>query len=310
VTAGQIAAAGRRDSRDRTEAELLAREEARLQLGDLAQRLECPFSWDDLVLPEAVLESLRDLAFEAADRPVVWERVEARRLFPQGRGLLALFSGPPGTGKTMASQVLAASLGVDLFRVDLSTVVSKWVGETSRNLQRILARAADLDLVLLFDEADALFGKRTRVEDAQDRFANTDTGHLLQAIESYRGVAILATNRRGDVDQAFTRRLRHAFEFPLPDARQRAVLWRRLVGELCGADRLAAVDGELEPLSTLVEVSGAQIKFAVLSALFLARRERVAPSIRHLIRGLTRELLKEGRTLGPSAQERWGAHGG
>ncbi|MBZ4420168.1 ATP-binding protein [Myxococcus sp. RHSTA-1-4] len=307
---GRIAAVARHRVTGPEEAEALVREASRAQLGDLAQRLECPFTWEDLLLPEVLREGLRDLVFEARERAAFWEEHAARRLFPQGRGLLALFSGPPGTGKTMAAQVVAASLGVDLFRIDLSTVVSKYVGETSRNLQRILSRAADLDLVLLFDEADALFGQRTEIRDAHDRFANTDTSHLLQAIESYRGVALLASNRRGDIDRAFTRRLRYMLEFPAPDVAQRTTLWRRMVGELAGPQRLAALEAELPSLAEALELSGAQIKLGVLSALFAARREGTQVELRHLLRGVERELLKEGRALSSRTRERWVGRGG
>ncbi len=305
TTAGQIAEARWRDVRGPDEAEALLRDGARRELGDLAQRLECPFGWDDLVLPETLRRALEELVFEAGDRSALWERAEARRLFPQGRALLALFTGPPGTGKTMAAQVIAAELGVDLYRVDLSAVVSKYVGETSRNLERVLRRASDLDLVLLFDECEALFGRRTKVEDAHDRFANTDTSHLLQAIESYRGVALLASNRRGDMDAAFTRRLRYVLDFPPPDAERRAVLWRKLVEAMAGTARLAALDADLAALARMLEVSGAQIKYAVLTGLFLSRRHGVPLGLRHLLRGVERELVKEGRGLGPRVLERW-----
>ncbi len=309
VTVGQIAAVAARAPQDRLAVEALVREEARRQLGDLAQPLECPFAWDDLVVPTTLAEALRDLAFEAEQRVAFWDRPAARRLFPQGRGLLALFSGPSGTGKTMATQVLAAGIGVDLFRVSLSAVVSKYVGETSRNLERILTRAADLDLVLLFDEADALFGTRTKVEDAHDRFANTDTGHLLQAIESYRGIAILATNRRGDVDAAFIRRLRYVLDFPLPDAAGRTRIWQRLVAELGGPARVAALRAELLGLGEELELSGAQIKNAVLSGLFHAQRDGKPLAVRHLLRGVERELHKDGRALSPRVWERWSPRG-
>jgi hypothetical protein len=306
---GQIAAAARQRIDGPAEAEALVRESARRQLGDLAQRLDCPFAWDDLVVPPALQSALEDLVFEAGDRIAFWERPEARRLFPQGRGLIGLFSGPPGTGKTMAAQVVARSLEVDLFRIDLSTVVSKWVGETSRNLERVLARAADLDLVLLFDEADALFGQRTEVQDAHDRYANTDTNHLLQAIESYRGVALLASNRRGDIDPAFMRRLRYVLHFPAPDAGLRARLWRRLVGELAGHECAEELAAELAELADSLELAGGQIKYAVLGGLFAARQARAPLRMEHLMVGVERELAKEGRAPSARLRDRWGRHG-
>jgi hypothetical protein len=286
------------------QATALLRESAREQLGELALRLECPFGRADLVLPATLELTLDELVFEAQERVAFWERPEAIRLFPQGRGLLALLCGPPGTGKTMTAQVVAAELGMDLFRVDLAAVVSKWVGETSRNLDRLLSRAAQLDVVLLFDEADALFGKRTEVKEANDRFANTDTGYLLQAIESYPGIAILSTNRKGDIDPAFMRRLRFLLDYPMPDSAERLRLWQNLIGELAGAGRRDALQTDLSRLAEAAEVSGAQIKYAVLNAVFSARREARPIAAGHLLRGLQRELAKEGRPLGDRLRER------
>jgi len=288
------------------EASALLREAARDSLGDLAQRLECPFRRDDLVLTPALERTLDELLFEAQDRATFWERPEARRLFPQGRGLLAMLCGPPGTGKTMTAQVVAAALGVDLFRIDLAAVVSKWVGETSRNLDRLLNRAAELDVVLLFDEADALFGRRTEIKEANDRFANTDTGYLLQAIETYRGIALLATNRKADIDPAFLRRLRYVVDYPVPDPSDRDRIWQLVLTELAGAARALELRADLERLAAAVEVTGAQIKFAVLSAVFSARRDARPVGPADLVAGLERELAKEGRPLGDRVRERLG----
>jgi hypothetical protein len=288
------------------EASALLREAARGSLGDLAQRLECPFTRDDLVLTPSLERGLDELLFEAQDRATFWERPEARRLFPQGRGLLAMLCGPPGTGKTMSAQVIAAALGVDLFRIDLAAVVSKWVGETSRNLDRLLTRAAELDVVLLFDEADALFGRRTEIKEANDRFANTDTGYLLQAIESYRGIALLATNRKADIDPAFLRRLRYVVDYPVPDQADRSRIWQRVVAELAGAARALELRADLERLAAAVEMTGAQIKFSVLSAVFRARRDARPVTLADLVAGLERELAKEGRPLGDRVRERLG----
>jgi adenylate kinase family enzyme len=309
VTAGDVAAIGLRAPHSPAEAGAIVREASRHQLGDLARFVEASFEWDDLVVPEPLRCALRDLVFEAGERAVFWEQPSARRLFPQGRGLFALFTGTPGTGKTMAAQVLARALGLDLFRISLATVVSKYVGETSKNLHRILARAEAMDAVLLFDEADALFGKRTEIKDAHDRFANTDTNYLLQAIESYRGIAILATNKKANIDPAFTRRLRYVLEFPRPDPAHRRRLWERLVAELAGADRAAALAGPLGDLAAHVDASGAQIKYAVLASLFAARRDGTTLAARHLLYGLERELSKEGRALGDRERERVSAHG-
>ncbi len=286
------------------EAAALVREATRHRLGDLAQWMDCPFGWDDLVLPDSLRESLDDLVYEAHARAAFWEDMAARRLFPQGRGLFALMAGPPGTGKTMAAQVIAASLGLDLFRISLSSVVSKYIGETAKNLQHIFSRAEEMDAVLLFDEADALFSRRTEVKDAHDRFANMDTNHLLQAVESYGGVALLATNRKANIDPAFLRRIRYVLEFPKPGPAERRALWRRLITELTEQpvdERLGVL---LDGLAEAIEATGAQIKYAVLTALFAARRDASPVGLPHLLRGLERELMKEGRALSDRDRER------
>jgi AAA+ superfamily predicted ATPase len=305
VNVGDIAGAARTRVENSQEAGESVRQAARTRLGNLAQLLKCPFGWDDLVLPETLRETLRDIVFEASTRGVFWENQNALRMFPQGRGLMALFSGPPGTGKTMAAQVIAASLKYDLFRIDLSSVVSKYVGETSQNLERILSRAAEMDAVLLFDEADAMFSKRSNeIRDAQDKFANTDAAYLLQAIESYPGIALLATNQKSNIDPAFIRRLRFVVSFPLPDAPQRLEIWRNVVTGLTDEKRLSELDGGLKVLAESIDATGAQIKYAVLGALFVAKREGGELSVEHLLRGLERELAKEGRGLSSRERER------
>jgi adenylate kinase family enzyme len=299
VHVGDIADAARARVADSEEAVKQVRQSARSRLGNLAQLLECPFGWDDLVVPDLLQETLKDIVFEARNRGAFWEQDNARCMFPQGRGLMALFSGPPGTGKTMAAQVIAARLQHDLFRIDLSSVVSKYVGETSQNLEKILSRAADMDAVLLFDEADAMFSKRVNeVRDAQDKFANTDAAYLLQAIESFPGIAILATNQKHNVDPAFIRRLRFVVEIGRPAPAQRLAIWTKVITGLEGVERVEAMREDLKSLADNIEVTGAQIKFAVLGAIFIARRARKNLETAHLFRGLERELAKEGRSLG------------
>jgi hypothetical protein len=305
VHVGDIADAARARVTNSEDAVKRVRHAARTRLGNLAQLLECPFDWDDLVVSDVLRETLKDIVFEAGARGAFWEMDNARRMFPQGRGLMALFSGPPGTGKTMAAQVIAAQLKHDLFRIDLSSIVSKYVGETSQNLEKILSRAADLDAVLLFDEADALFSKRvSEVRDAQDKFANTDAAYLLQAIESFPGIAILATNQKHNIDPAFMRRLRFLMPFDLPDAAQRLAIWTKVITGLVGPDQAAALQDDVKSLADSIEVTGAQIKFSVLGALFIARRARKDLELAHLLRGLERELAKEGRALGGRERKR------
>jgi SpoVK/Ycf46/Vps4 family AAA+-type ATPase len=282
---------------------------ARYRLGDLAQHVATPFRLDDLIVSNTVRDILDDFIFEAGERNSLWENETIRRLFPQGRGLMALLSGPSGTGKTMAAQVIANELGLALFRIDLAAVVSKYVGETSRNLERILSRAQNMDVVLLFDEADALLGKRTEIKDAHDRFANTDTNYLLQALESdYQGIALLSTNRKENIDEAFLRRIRYLIEFPKPDAQQRLILWQRLTTELAGPAakhvRSPAFVQNLQTIAQGIELTGAQIKYAVLAALFAARRKREPLHTGHLLHGIDRELMKEGRVLTQREKDR------
>jgi adenylate kinase family enzyme len=305
VHVGDIADAARARVAGPQEAVERVRLSARTRLGNLAQLLECPFGWDDLVVPAPLRETLQDIVFEARTRAAFWEQEHARRMFPQGRGLMALLGGPPGTGKTMAAQVIAASLNHDLFRIDLSSVVSKYVGETSQNLERILSRAADMDAVLLFDEADAMFSKRVNeVRDAQDKFANTDAAYLLQAIESFPGIAILTTNQKHNIDPAFIRRLRFVIDFEKPNASQRLEIWTKVIGGLAGSDRAETMLDDLKMLAESVEVTGAQIKFAVLGAMFIAKRAGQSLEMTHVLRGLERELTKEGRSLGSRDRKR------
>ncbi|MEI7897515.1 MAG: AAA family ATPase [bacterium] len=307
LTIGDITAMSERDVQNLDEAKESLSASTRNRLGSLAQLLECPFGQDDLVISGFLRESLADFIYEARERKRFWENERARNLFPQGRGLIGLFSGPPGTGKTMAAQVIAARLGLELYRIDLSAVVSKYVGETSQNLERILSRAANLDIVLLFDEADALFGKRTEVKDAHDRFANTDTSHLLQAIENYRGIAILATNRKENIDHAFIRRLRYVLDFPKPDAHHRKEIWTKVLDKLLTNEQQPSLNGQLNVL-TQVELTGSQIKYALLSAVFSAGRDKKNLGMTHLIRGIDRELMKEGRTLSTREREKLMEH--
>jgi hypothetical protein len=272
----------------------LAREFSRGRLDDLGHLLECPFSRADLQLPERLSRLLDEFLFEARDRIRFWENEQARRLFPRGTGLIALLSGPPGTGKTMAAQVIAAELELDLYRIDLASTVNKYIGETAKNLKRLFARAADMNAVLLFDEADALFSKRTEVRDSHDRYANADTNYLLQLIEDYPGVGLLASNKRQNIDEAFVRRVRYLLFFPRPDAGQRLAIWRQIVRELAGEERELALADGLEQAAVRVEATGAQIKNAVLAAMFLARQTGHPLGVEELRHGLERELSNQG----------------
>jgi hypothetical protein len=244
---------------------------ARSRLQGVGRAIDPQFDWDDLVLPKAVEDGLRRVAFEARARAGLLASKDSARIFAGSAGLSALFSGPPGVGKTMAAQVIARELGVNLLIVDLAVVTSKYIGETAKNLSAAFAQAHASGAVLLFDEADAMFARRIDNKDAIDRHANADTGHLLQLLEAHEGVAILATNRRSAIDPAFIRRLRHSVDFPRPDAAERAKIWRLALAPF-GSDLLP----DREALARLAErhdLTPAQIKGrGVDRALHRARR--------------------------------------
>jgi SpoVK/Ycf46/Vps4 family AAA+-type ATPase len=207
------------------------------------------------------------------------------------RGLNILFAGPSGVGKTMAAQILAHDAELDIYRIDLASVVSKYIGETERNLERIFVAARSSNAVLFFDEADALFGKRSEVKDAHDRYANIEVAYLLQRMEDYDGVAILATNLRRNLDDAFARRLHHTIEFPQPEAPDRERLWRAMLPPLAPLSR----DIDFGFLARQFELTGGHIRNVVLAAAFLAAEEGTAIAMGHLMRAVARELQKLGR---------------
>jgi hypothetical protein len=301
---GDIIAIGRQAPESAEMCSTLAKERKRHHLGELGKLIECPFAWDDLVVAARLREELEDFAFEAATRVEFWEGEDARRLFPRGTGQIGLMVGPPGTGKTMAAQVIARQLDLDLIRIDLASVLSKYIGETAKNLGKIFSRAARMNAVLFFDEADALFSKRTDVSDSHDRHANTDTNYLLQLIEDYRGVALLVTNKKRNIDGAFLRRVRYVFDFRLPAGPERLQIWRSVVGTLVGVERRRTLEPTLAALAESVDMSGAEIKNALLGAIFIARRHNRSLSMRELLVACTRELQKSGRVIGSSERER------
>ncbi|MCB0186266.1 MAG: ATP-binding protein, partial [Caldilineaceae bacterium] len=198
------------------------------RLSTLARKIEPRFAWADLVLPDDQKEILRELVATIRQRPKVLEEWGVGAKLAASAGVTVLFAGPPGTGKTMAAEVIAGELGLDLYKIDLSSVVSKYIGETEKNLERIFTEAASSNAILFFDEADAIFGKRAEVKDAHDRYANVEISYLLQRMEQYDGVTILATNLRGNLDEAFTRRLHFAVDFPFPRVKDRLRIWQTL----------------------------------------------------------------------------------
>ena len=270
-----------------------ARAQAGHDLATLARKIEPRSSWDDIVLPAKQKSQLQDLCAHAKYHHLVWETWEFERKLSLGKGLNALFSGPPGTGKTMAAEVIAHELELDLYQIDLSQVVSKYIGETEKNLNRIFTAAANSNAMLLFDEADALFGKRSEVRDAHDRYANIEVSYLLQKMEDYEGIAILTTNLRSNIDEAFVRRLRFIIEFPFPGEQERQQIWQQIWPD---AIPLSS-DLDLDFLARQFEVTGASIRNIALTAAFLAASDGGNITHHHLLGALRREYQKMGKIL-------------
>lgn len=260
---------------------------------DLLTPVPLPYTWEDLVLAPHVAQHLREVGGQARLRGEVLDRWGFADLTPMGRGLTALFSGPSGCGKTMAAQVLARSLGLQLYRADLAGVVSKYIGETEKHLRTIFDACQRAPVLLLFDEADALFGKRTQVRDAHDRFANIEIDYLLQRMEQFDGLAVLATNRKSDLDGAFLRRLRFVIDFVPPGAAERERLWRRALQARTDATGEPVVDDlDWAGLGAELDLSGADIKSAATAAAFLARSQNTRIGMRHVLTAARRELEK------------------
>jgi len=275
------------------------REQARPRLDDLALRIEPAAAWDDLVLPGPQLEMLREIALHVRHRATVYERWGFAGKGSRGLGISALFAGPSGTGKTMAAEVLANELRLDLYRIDLSSVVSKYIGETEKNLRRVFDAAEEGGAILLFDEADALFGKRSEVKDSHDRYANIEISYLLQRMEAYRGLAILTTNQKGAVDQAFLRRLRFVVQFPFPDPEQRAEIWRRIYPSETPTEAL-----DYAKLARL-NITGGNIRNIALGAAFLAAGEDEPVGMEQVLRAARSEYAKLEKPLSDAEIGGW-----
>ncbi len=261
-------------------------------MGSLAQKLPLPYRREDLVAPPHIERELDlALAWIRHQRKVLDDWGFSRRV-ALGRGLTALFAGEPGTGKTMAVQVLARELGVDAFRVDLSRVMSKYIGETEKNLGALFDEASASGAMLFFDEADALFGKRSKVTDAHDRYANVEVGYLLQRMEEHDGITVLATNRQRDLDEAFLRRFHVIVDFPMPLEADRLRIWRGMIPAEMETEEL-----DLAQLAREYETSGGEIKNAALAAAFLAAAEGRSVTTEHLRDAIRRELLKSGKAI-------------
>jgi SpoVK/Ycf46/Vps4 family AAA+-type ATPase len=259
-------------------------------LGTLAKKITPLFKWTDLILPSDQLKQLQEICNHLKYRYVVYRQWGFEQKLSLGKGITVLFSGVPGTGKTMAAEILAREMGLDLYKIDLSSVVSKYIGETEKNLSRIFTEAETSNAILFFDEADALFGKRSEVKDAHDRYANIEIGYLLQKMEEYEGLTILATNLRQNMDEAFVRRMRFIVNFPFPDELHRYKIWNVHFPEKA---RCGTIDFEF--LARQFKLAGGNIRNVVINAAFLAASNDIAISMEHLIHATKREFQKVGK---------------
>jgi hypothetical protein len=280
---------------------LAARAIATPPLEGLARHVEPRYGWDDIVLPPDGLAQLHEVCARLRHQGTVLEQWGYGRKHARRGGITALFAGQPGTGKTMAAEIIAGELGLDLYRIDLSAVVSKYIGDTEKNLEKIFRAADQGEAVLLFDEADAIFGKRSEVRDARDRYANVEVAYLLQRIEAYDGLAVLTTNLRGNIDEAFVRRLDCVLEFPMPEEAERLRIWQLALPAEAPLD-----DGvDLGFLARKLKLAGGHIRNIALTAGFLAAQDGGAIGMRHLTRATRREYQKLGKLVAESDFERY-----
>ncbi|MGP8175894.1 MAG: ATP-binding protein [Terracidiphilus sp.] len=277
--------------------EAAARAQSTGGLRRFAEKIQSRGTWESLVLPPYVVRQLRDVCTAERHRQTVYSEWGFDQRLTSGKGLNVLFCGPSGTGKTMAAGILAQELGLDLYRIDLSVVVSKYIGETEKQLNLIFREARASNAVLLFDEADALFGKRSEVKDAHDRYANVEVAYLLQKMEEYEGVVILATNLRRNMDDAFTRRMSHIVEFPFPDAEQRERIWRSIFP----SHAPVASDVEFGFLARQFELAGGNIRNIAVAAAFLAAEKQTKIGMEQCIVATALEIQKTGKL--PSRSE-------
>ena len=263
------------------------------ELGPFAEQQDPCFCWDDMIVEEEVHKNLRYIVNRILYRNVVGQKWGYDDILQYGKGVCALFYGPPGTGKTMAARVLANELGIDLYRIDLSRMVSKYVGETQKNITQLFERAKNMDAILFFDEADAFFSKRTEVSDANDRNSNSEVAHLLQKLEEYEGISILATNLKDNIDDAFKRRFKYMVHFQLPDIEERKKLWKKMFPEKAPRES----DTNLDYFAGKFELSGSEIKEVVVHAAYQAASQNKAIGNKELADAMKICMNKYGVTL-------------
>jgi hypothetical protein len=273
--------------------------QARPGLDNLAQRIDVRATWEEIVLPAPQLAMLREIATHARQRAKVYQTWGFAQKSARGLGISALFAGVSGTGKTMAAEVLANELRLDLYRIDLSQVVSKYIGETEKNLRRVFEAAEEGGVILLFDEADALFGKRSEIKEGLDRYANIEVSYLLQRMEAYRGLAILTTNMKEALDPAFLRRIRFVVQFPFPDTAERIEIWRRMFPPQTPVEGL-----DIAKLAKL-HVAGGNIRNIALNAAFLAADANEPVRMRHVLSAARTEYRKIEKPLTEAEIGEW-----
>ncbi len=263
------------------------------RLISLAKKIDPRYGWEDIILPADQIRLMHEIISTVRSRPVVLEEWGLAKKLASSSGVATLFAGPPGTGKTMAAEIIARELGLDLYKIDLSSVVSKYIGETEKNISRIFEEAETSNAILFFDEADALFGKRSEVRDSHDRYANIEISYLLQRMEAYDGVTILATNLRANLDEAFTRRLQFIVDFPFPQEEDRLRIWKALFPKNVPAEE----DLDFQELARRYKLPGANIRNIILSAVYLAAEDGKRVKMQHLLHGTHRELQKMRRLI-------------
>jgi SpoVK/Ycf46/Vps4 family AAA+-type ATPase len=276
------------------------RKQSREKLNSLARKIQPIYRWQDIILPSDQMEQLREIANYVAHYHTVYSDWGFGRKLSTGKGLNVLFAGASGTGKTMAAEVIASELGIDLYKIDLSSIVSKYIGETEKNLDRIFREGQTSNAILFFDEADALFGKRSDVRDSHDRYANIEVAYLLQRMDEYEGIVILATNLRKNMDEAFARRMHYTLEFPVPEEADRYRIWQTIFP----VEAPLSKDLDLKFMARQFKITGGNIKNIALNAAFLATLNGGVISTETLIKATKREFQKIGKlcTEGDFAQ--------
>lgn len=278
--------------------EAACRQHSNQKLSTLARKITPKYKWDDIVLPADQFRMLREIYAQVSHRTLVYEKWGFDRKLSMGKGLNVIFAGPSGTGKTMSAEIIAHELGMDLYKIDLSNVVSKYIGETEKNLEKIFNEARESNGILFFDEADSIFGKRSEVKDAHDRYANIETGYLLQKMEEYDGIVVLATNLRKNLDDAFVRRMHFVIEYPFPEEIDRLEIWRKAFPrEVPISDSV-----DLNFMARQFKLAGGNIKNIALASAFLAAddvdgKTELKVEMEHVVRATRREYQKMGKLI-------------